>query len=303
MPRDAVSKRIKEALSEPGRGAGDITSNISRVTREVTAYALRSTRSKKTEASRQIAVKAIESAINAGTEADANLASLIKEAITGTLQGISDAAKVDASMISHVARVAIVCTGKKGGDIVAVARKVVAGVMEVAEKVGLGVEEATSAAITGVIEAAGEIDKATADAVAKGLSATSTSATMAFSLPSKKPVILTIDSNRANLELLSQQLSKEGYEAVSAASLEELDSSLQDKKDISLALIDLSGFDQRIWERCGELQKAKTPFIIISPQRSPTIQRDSMKHGASGLLVKPVGIKELMEYIHTLLGE
>jgi hypothetical protein len=28
-----------------------------------------------------------------------------------------------------------------------------------------------------------------------------------------------------------------------------------------------------------------------------------MKHGASGLLVKPLGIKELVEYIHTLLGE
>jgi hypothetical protein len=28
-----------------------------------------------------------------------------------------------------------------------------------------------------------------------------------------------------------------------------------------------------------------------------------MKHGASGLLVKPVGIKDLVEYVHTLLGD
>jgi len=61
--------------------------------------------------------------------------------------------------------------------------------------------------------------------------------------------------------------------------------------------------DQRIWERCDRLRKARIPFIVISPQRSPLIQKDSMKHGASGLLVKPLGIKELMEYIHTLLGE
>ncbi|MFC2003956.1 response regulator [Chloroflexota bacterium] len=118
-----------------------------------------------------------------------------------------------------------------------------------------------------------------------------------------KTTILSVGSNRANLELLSQQLVKEGYETLSAASLEELDNSIQKKKDIALALIDLSGFDENIWERCEALRKAKIPFIVISPQRSPLIQKDSMKHGASGLLVKPLGIKELLEYIHTLLGE
>ncbi len=118
-----------------------------------------------------------------------------------------------------------------------------------------------------------------------------------------KTTILLVGSNRANLELLSQQLLKEGYEVLSVASLEELDRTVQEKKNITIALIDLSGFDDHIWERCEELHKAKIPFIVISPQRSPIIQRDSMKHGASGLLVKPLGIKELMEYIHTLLGE
>ena len=118
-----------------------------------------------------------------------------------------------------------------------------------------------------------------------------------------KTTILSVDSNRANLELLSQQLVKEGYETLNAASLEELDNSIQDRKDIALALIDLSGFDQRIWERCEALRKAKIPFIVISPQRSPLIQKDSMKHGASGLLVKPIGIKALLEYVRTLLGE
>ena len=117
-----------------------------------------------------------------------------------------------------------------------------------------------------------------------------------------KTTILCVGSNRANLELLSQQLVKEGYETVSAGSLEELDNSIQEKKDFAVALIDLSGFDQHIWERCKALREAKIPFIVISPQRSPICQTDSMKHGASCLLVKP-DIKELMEYIHTLLGE
>ena len=118
-----------------------------------------------------------------------------------------------------------------------------------------------------------------------------------------KPLILIIDSNPASLELLGQQLGQEGYDTLGATSLEELDQVMQGQKKITLSLIEISGFDERIWERCKELRKAKIPFIVISPQRSPSVQRDSMKHGASSLLVKPLGIKDLMEYIHTLLGD
>ena len=116
----------------------------------------------------------------------------------------------------------------------------------------------------------------------------------------KKPVILVANSNRADLELLSQQLVKEGYDTLDAASLEELDERIRVSKNIALGLIDLSGFDQRIWERCEALRRVKIPYIVISPQRSPLIQRDSMKHGASGLLVKPVCIRDLLEHIYTL---
>ena len=118
-----------------------------------------------------------------------------------------------------------------------------------------------------------------------------------------KPVILAVDSNRANLELLSHEVSREGYTTVSAASLEELDQAIRENESLALSLIDLSGFDERIWERCEELRKAKIPFIVISPQRSPTIQRDSLKYGASGLLLKPLAIQELLEHIRTMIGD
>jgi len=120
---------------------------------------------------------------------------------------------------------------------------------------------------------------------------------------SAESIILVVDSNRGNLELLSQQLGREGYQTVTAASLEELDQAIQGKEKIALSLIDISGFDRHIWERCEELHKAKTPYIVISARRSPTIQRHSMQHGASGLLVKPLDIKDLLEYIHTMLGD
>jgi DNA-binding response OmpR family regulator len=120
---------------------------------------------------------------------------------------------------------------------------------------------------------------------------------------SAKSIVLVVDSNRGNQELLSQQLGQAGYQILTAASLEELDQAIQGKEKIALSLIDVSGFDRHIWERCEELHKAKTPFIVISARRSPTIQRHSMKHGASGLLVKPLDLKDLLEYIHTVLGD
>ncbi len=120
---------------------------------------------------------------------------------------------------------------------------------------------------------------------------------------SAKSIVLVVDSNRSNLELLSQQLEQAGYETLVAASLEEFDQAIRGKEKIALSLIDISGFDRHIWERCEQLSKLKTPCIVISPQRSPAVQRESMKHGASGLLVKPLDFKDLLEHIHTALGD
>jgi DNA-binding NtrC family response regulator len=120
---------------------------------------------------------------------------------------------------------------------------------------------------------------------------------------SAKSVILVVDNNRSNLELVSQQLGQAGYQTLTAASLEELDQAIQGEEKIALSLIDISGFDRHIWKRCEELHKAKTPFIVISPRRSPNIQRNSMKQGASGLLAKPLDFKDLLEHIHTVLGD
>jgi len=120
---------------------------------------------------------------------------------------------------------------------------------------------------------------------------------------SAKSIILVVDSNRSNLELVSQQLGQAGYQTLTAASLEELGQAIQGEEKIALSLIDISEFDRHIWESCEELHKAKTPFIVISPRRSPNIQRHSMKQGASGLLAKPLDFKDLLEHIHTVLGD
>ena len=119
----------------------------------------------------------------------------------------------------------------------------------------------------------------------------------------EKEVILTSVTDRSQAELLAQQLSKEGYELVTANNVSELVDAINKKGNIALAVIDMDAFDETIWQHLDSLKKLNVPFIIISPGRSPSIQRDSVKHGASGLFTKGLHFKELLEYIHTLLGK
>ncbi len=303
MAAGKVGKRIKDTLIGLIKKSADVVENTAEVTRGATIDALRHVRGKKAEASRRVAEEIVEGAIEAGSEAGAELGSVAKGAIIGAVGGVGEVTQVDKGIISGTAQAAIKRAVRAGGDLIGVATKVVEGAIEVADRAGMKGEDAAMAAISGAIEAAESISEATATTVAKALSMTFTGVRMAFGLPKKKPTILTLDSNRSNLELLSQQLIKEGYETLGVASLEELDQALLEGRKIALGLIDLSGFDQRIWERCQALHRAKIPFIVISPQRSPLVQRDSMRCGASGLLVKPLGTRELLEYIRTLLGE
>jgi DNA-binding response OmpR family regulator len=119
----------------------------------------------------------------------------------------------------------------------------------------------------------------------------------------KNPVILIVNANRSELETFSKELEAEGYETVGVSSLKDLNHAIKVQENTKLALLDLAGFDQSIWKYCDRMNKVKIPFIVIAPQRSPAIQRDSMQHGANGLLVKPLGIKELIEHIHAALGD
>lgn len=118
-----------------------------------------------------------------------------------------------------------------------------------------------------------------------------------------QPVILIADTDRSNAETLSRELIQEGYETIFAASQEELEQLLKGEKKPALAVIDLSGFKEDIWGSCDRMHEYNIPYIIISPQRSPSVQRESMRHGVCGLLIKPVATSELIEYIHTALGD
>jgi DNA-binding response OmpR family regulator len=120
-------------------------------------------------------------------------------------------------------------------------------------------------------------------------------------------LILTLDCNRRNLELLSQFLVKAGYKTLPIVNLDELacflDTCNADAPTVGLALLDISGFGPQIWQYCARLQAKNIPLLIISSKQSSTLQQESLAHGARGMLVKPLVVKELLKIVATLIDD
>jgi DNA-binding response OmpR family regulator len=115
-------------------------------------------------------------------------------------------------------------------------------------------------------------------------------------------MILLVNHNERNLELLSDLLAKRGYATAPASSLEAFDTLLAGPDEVAMALVDIAGFDQTIWERCEQLRRHKIPFLVISPRESMAIQQASLTHGAKGFMVKPLVIQELLGIIESMVG-
>jgi len=114
--------------------------------------------------------------------------------------------------------------------------------------------------------------------------------------------ILLLNHNPRNLQLLTEYLGKEGFQTLSAQDLAEFDRALADQGTaIAAALVDIAGFDAEVWQRCELLRAAKIPFLVISPRQSAAIQQASLSHGARGVMIKPLVIKELVTLIQGVL--
>jgi DNA-binding response OmpR family regulator len=113
-------------------------------------------------------------------------------------------------------------------------------------------------------------------------------------------LILTADRNQRNLELLAHFLNKEGYETLPVSSLEGFDKIFEQVDSFGLALVDISGFDRRIWEYCEKLSNNDVPLLVISPPQLSAIRQESIMHGAQGVMFKPLIVAELMNVIRSL---
>lgn len=303
MPVLEVSKRITDALVGLLKGTGDVVSNTVGVTRDITSRTLYNLSGRGKETSR-VVNQAVIAAIKAAHETGAEVGSVTKGAVIGAIQGVDEVTKVTPGVISDVARAAVRGTREVGGDMTLSARKAVEGAIEAGKQAGLKAEDAASAGAAGAVAAAAEVSEAVAGIVAKALSGTISGIRVVLESPLKKPTILILDANRHDLDLLSQQLTREGFNVNTASDVKGLNETLQAAEEkASLALVDVSGFDSEIWEGCDRLQNSGIPFLVLSPGRSHQVLRDSMKHGAGGVLIKPVSVKVLVDHIRSLLGD
>jgi len=116
---------------------------------------------------------------------------------------------------------------------------------------------------------------------------------------SKLPILI-IGSNPRNLELLSQFLGKEGYETRSANTLEQFAEMLGSAEGLGLALVDITGFDRRIWQHCERCSELGIPLFVISPPQPQRNQHEGLAHGAHGVLFKPLVVRELIHLVKTM---
>lgn len=122
------------------------------------------------------------------------------------------------------------------------------------------------------------------------------------------PAILIVDSNNRNVELLTAFLRESGYRTHGVAGIAELDELLTANRrpEIDLALVDLTGFDQAVWERCRRMHETGIAFVVIARARTPQAAQDlntrSAGAGARHALTKPMRKDQLLTLIRILTG-
>lgn len=115
--------------------------------------------------------------------------------------------------------------------------------------------------------------------------------------------LLLVSRLPRNLQLLAEYLGKAGYATLPVTSYGAFDQALTQSQAIAGGLIDIAGFDAEIWRRCERLRAARVPFLIFSPRHSMAIQQASLSHGAKGIMVKPLVVKELIGAIQSILED
>lgn len=115
--------------------------------------------------------------------------------------------------------------------------------------------------------------------------------------------ILIVDKNTTNLHLLEEFLLKNDFKCVVASDYETLDSVVKSGTIIHLVLMDISGFDVAIWEYTRLFNTRQVPILILSAVQNPLLQKESIKHGAKGIIKKPVNLKDFLELLTSMTNE
>lgn len=117
----------------------------------------------------------------------------------------------------------------------------------------------------------------------------------------KDSTILIIEHNLKNLELLTDFINRLGYRSVPANDLQAIIIDPETISDVDLALVDISGYGAEIWSVCELIRSKDIHLLIVSQKQGNEITNESLRYGASGLLIKPLVMKELAIFLDSML--
>ncbi len=117
---------------------------------------------------------------------------------------------------------------------------------------------------------------------------------------------MIVGHNPRNIELLEQFLHKENFKTTSATTLDAFKKIFADGVESRFprsALIDIAGFNPLIWGPIEDLRARGIPFLLISAgnENRSIMQGEGAKHGAAGVLTKPLIIKDLLSVIKNMV--
>lgn len=115
--------------------------------------------------------------------------------------------------------------------------------------------------------------------------------------------ILVVEQNQKNAELINNALIKFGFICSSASDYAALDTALAENNSFDIVLMDVTGFDADIWERCKKIHQFNIPLLILSAKPSAALQQHGMRYGARGIVSKPVILKDFVNLIYSLIND
>lgn len=295
-------KRLAAELTLLVRGAGDAMESTIDFTRRLTVDALAG-KAGQAGLAQRVTAEAMESAVEAGNRLGADLGSMVQGAVIGVIRGLGQVTTVTPAMIGEAVRAAIRSASRVGADLERVSWSAVEGAVEAGKEVGINENAAASAAAQAAVKSVRRINRNLAEEVAETVSEMFTEFRAVLRPSHRRPLIAVIAIDRETAAFHAMQLSQSQYRTLQMTDLEHIDHALELHRHITLALIDLTGFGPEVWERCHRLRQARIPFVLLSPHRSPTHQRDAVQAGASGVFTKPLTAGELDEHIRAVIGE
>lgn len=111
--------------------------------------------------------------------------------------------------------------------------------------------------------------------------------------------MLAVAHNRQNLALLKETFEAEGVSVRTAATPEEMARFPDPDEEIHVALVDVDGFGEEVWDLCERLSDAGVPVIVVAKIRDDRVQRESIKRGVSTVVEKPLRKANLRAMLHT----